>query len=297
MISSTRFPKSVLGAAFIALSMSGFIACSDDDDDPTEPNNDMGRVRIELTDAPFPYSMVDSAIVTIDSVSVHFTAASNNVGWLIVDDNRREVNLLELQNGTTLRLADVEVPTGKIDLIRLHVSDASVTLTDNRSFDLAIPAEVSSGIEASPSDEIEIEDNERADLLIDFDVSNSFRPIPGLPIEVDDILAFDFQPTLYVADLTNTGSISGTVFSTMGTETQTDDEPLANASVSVYSGSTEIASSATISNGSFKVMGLEEGEYTVVATAVGYLDEDATVDVDSGVETDDVEIRIGPIGG
>lgn len=297
MISYSKYPKAVLSAALVALSMASFVACSDDDDDPTGPDDDMGRVRIDLTDAPFPYSMVDSATVTIDSVSIHFTAASDDEGWMTVDDNRRVINLLELQNGVTETVADSEVPTGRIDMVRLHVSDASISLTDNRSFDLAIPAEVSSGIEATLSDDVEIDDGERTDLLVDFDVSNSFRPIPGLPVEVDDILAFDFEPTLYVVDLTDTGSISGRVFSTMGTETLNDDQPLENASVSVFDGSTEIASSATVANGSFKVMGLEEGEYTIVATAVGYLDEDATVDVDSGDETDDVEIRLDPIGG
>ena len=297
MIPSRKLSKSMLSAALLALGMTGFIACSDDDDDPTGPDDNMGRIRIELTDAPFPYSMVDSAVVTIDSVSIHYTSSSSNVAWMTVDDNRLEINLLGLQNGTTERLADMEVPTGRIDMIRLHVSEASIALTDDRVFDLGIPADVSDGIEASPSDEIEIEEDSRTDLLVDFDVSNSFRPIPGLPGEVGDILAFDFEPTLYVADLTNTGSISGTVFSTMGTETQADDQRLEHASVSVFSGSTEVASSATIANGSFKIMGLEGGEYTVVGTAVGYLDEDATVDVDSGDETDDVEIRLDPIGG
>lgn len=297
MTPSRMISKSLLSAALLALGATSFIACSDDDDDPTGPDNDMGRVRIDLTDAPFPYSMVDSAVVTIDSVSVHFSSSSENVAWITVDDHVRVINLLELQNGATFRLADAEVPTGRIDMVRLHVSEARISLTDARTFDLGIPADVSDGVEAMLGDDAEIEEDERTDLLVDFDVSNSFRPIPGLPADVADILAFDFEPTLYVADLTNTGSVSGRVFSTMGTEAESDDQPLEHASVSVYSGATEVASSATISNGSFKIMGLEEGEYTLVGTAVGYLDEDITIDVDSGEETDDVEIRLDPIGG
>ncbi|MCA9726130.1 MAG: DUF4382 domain-containing protein [Candidatus Eisenbacteria bacterium] len=274
----------------------GLGACGSDDD-TTQPGSESGSVRIALSDAPFPFSLVDTAMVRIDSVSVHLDAAADAGGWITIDDHTRVVNLLDLQNGVTEEIAAAEVPVGEIDQLRLHVSDAGVTLVDGRSFDLEIPSGDRTGIKVFPTPNILVVSDLTTDLLLDFDVSNSFHPIPASPNHVDDIREFQFRPTLHVANLTSTGTVSGMVFTTLGTETEIDDLPLAGAAITLYDGPTEVAGTATTTTGAFRVMGIPAGEYRLVVTMLGFVESVATVDVIAGNETVVAEQRLDPIGG
>jgi hypothetical protein len=297
MTDRARIYRALTGAAVLAIALAGWTGCSDDDDGATPPSTETGRVRVHMTDAPFPFSMVDAAVVIIDSVSLHLDAASDQSGWITIDETERELNLLALQNGTTELLADADVPAGEVDQLRLHVREASVVLTDGRTFDLDIPSGDRSGIKIFPSPNIQVEGDLTTELLLDFDVSNSFHPIPASPNHVDDIREFQFRPSLHVVNLSAAGSIAGTAFTTLGTESELDDLPLQAASITVYSGPTEVASTASSATGSFRVLGLPAGEYTVVATSVGFLEASTTVTVEAGAETSGLELRLSPIGG
>jgi hypothetical protein len=295
----SRRRHALVPAAFGALSLSlllGLSACGDDDNETETPTSE-GRVRVHLTDAPFPYAMVDSAVVRIDSLSLHLDAGAEFSGWLTIDEMDREVNLLALQNGTTEIVADAVVPEGEVDQLRLHVSEAHVTLVDGRTFELDVPSADLTGIKVFPSPSVMVSSAGTTELLLDFDVSNSFRPVPPAPSEVDDIQQFDFEPTLSVANLTSTGSISGTVFTSLGTEVEIDDLPLSFASVTVYDGPTEVASTATTLTGEFHLRGLAPGTYTVKATALGFLESSLSATVEERDETDGLEFRLDPSDG
>ena len=269
--------------------------CSDGDDDPTAPSTESGRIQIEMTDAPFPYSMVESADVTIDAVEVHHSEELEGSAWITVDESLRALNLLDLQNGTTVLLADVPLPVGAINQIRLHVVDSSITLTDGRTFDLEIPSGDQSGIKIFPDRDIEISSDFTTRVLLDFDVSQSFLPIPASPRQVENIQSFHFRPTIHVATLGETGSLSGRVYSTLGTMIESDDLPLPGATVLVYSDSQLVASTASDDDGTFLVMGLAPGTYRVEITVLDFFGMKGDVTVESDANTEIGEVRLDPI--
>jgi hypothetical protein len=289
--------RAIATCTALGLILGGAAACSDDDDDDntTEPDGD-GRLIIRMTDAPFPYALVESAVISIDSLAVRLDTDADPERWITVSRNNRDIDLLTLQNGESEVLVDTELEVGDIEGIRLHVDEATVTLTDQRDFDLDIPSSDEDGIDV-PVTGISLREDQTTELLLDFDVSNSFLPTPAAPLEVDDIVAFGFDPEIRIDDLSESGSISGTAYSTNGTPSQSDDEPLTGAAVTIFESSLEVAGTATSADGSFHILGVPPGEYQIIVTAIGYVAATTTATVTRGQESEDNEVRLEPIGG
>jgi hypothetical protein len=232
----------------------------------------MGQLRIRLTDAPFPFDLVESASVIIDSVTVHIAAdEAERSGFVVLSRVQQTHDLLDLQNGVTAVLADSEVPAGKVNQIRLYVSSASLTLTDERTFDLTVPSGAESGIKIFPSPVIRVVGSLTTELLLDFDVSRSFHPTPNAPTKASDIREFAFLPTLRVSNVSETGSLSGTVRSDAGTALNPDDDlPVQDASITASRDGGEVAATSTDEEGRYMLQGLAAGAYTLEATANGF---------------------------
>jgi hypothetical protein len=255
-------------------------------------SDDTGPVRIQLADAPFPFEMLDSAAVAIRGVEVHVTATSGDgSGWHTVSSEDDTVNLLDLQNGVTLLLGETEVPVGLITQIRLLVEDAWVVLDDGREFDLRIPSGEQSGIKIHVQPPIEVR-GELADVLLDFDVSRSFHPIPASAVQSSEITEFVFRPSIRAANLSETGSVAGTVLDDMGTSDPDDDVPIEGATVTAFRGDDELTATATESDGHFVLLGLPAGEIRLIASANGFLENQAEVTVVAGNVVDDVVLRL-----
>lgn len=244
-----------------------------------------GTLRMSLTDAPYPFDLIDQAMLTIDQVSVHFADVPDDTtggtdGFLVVDGTTRTVNLLDLRNGLTEPLVDAEVPVGTIDQIRLHVTDASVTLTDGRQFDLKVPSGETSGLKAFPEPGIAVVGDLSTDLLLDVDVSRSFLAIPAAPNRASDIRGFHFHPVVRVANLSDTGSISGVVTGDAGTPADlSDDAPISGATVTAVAGDGTSTSTATDVDGKYTFLGLPVGGYTLTASAANHDPLDLSVTV------------------
>ncbi len=243
-----------------------------------------GTIVLHLTDAPFPFDLIRSTEVVIDSVTVH---GVGDDGFLTVDRTQRTIDLLELRNGVSMVLGSALVPAGSVDQIRVYVGDATVTLTDDRAFQLRVPSGSSSGVKVFPSPAIEIGDGGTVDVLIDFDLSSSFSARPSSPQRVDEISSFSFHPVLRVANLVDVGAISGTVRGDAGSPGDPgDDIPLANATIAVSQAGTDITSSASDVNGRDVLMGLPPGEYTVAASMPeGFASDSTSVTVEAARET------------
>lgn len=237
-------------------------------------NSDTGTVRAQLTDAPFPFGMLDSAAVAISEVKVHVISDpgdGDDDGWHTISTEEDTVNLLDLQNGVTRILGETEVPVGYINQIRLLVDEAWVVLDDGREFDLDIPSGDRSGIKIHISPFIEVRGGDLTDLLLDFDVSRSFHPIPASANHSADIREFHFRPSIRAANLSTTGSVSGRVVDDMDTPADPDDDvPIENASVTVFYNGDEIANTATDQDGDFVLLGLPAGGVTLAANAPGF---------------------------
>ncbi len=258
--------------------------CGNDATGPGEATT--GRVALHLTDAPFPFDMVDSTNVVLDSVSVHYEGDDGSEGFVTVDLASREINLLDLQNGVTDSLTTVELPVGVVDQIRLHVSDATIVLSDTRVFPLDIPSGSSSGVKAFPEPPIDVVGDATSDLLLDFDVSRSFSAVPSSPTRVDDIERFHFHPVIKVTNLETAGSIRGVAWNDNGTPSDTsDDRRLEAVTVVVWQDGAEVTTSFTRLDGSFVVLGLNPGAYMLEASALGFANSTTPATVTSGNDT------------
>jgi hypothetical protein len=259
-----------------ALSLAG---CSDGD--LPGGNSATGTIRVSLADAPYPFELIRSAELTFDQVSVRYQGDPAG-GFLVLGDELRTVNLLDLRNGVTTLLVEAEVPAGTIDQLRLHVVDAGVTLTDGREFPLQVPSGETSGLKAHADPPIVVAGGLTADLLLDVDVSRSFLAVPAAPRKVDDVRGFHFKPVVRVANLSESGSISGHVRSDAATGANpSDDVPLADATVTAMLDGTDYAT-ATDPGGFYRLMGLPPGTHTVTVFAEGHQPDASSVPVVAG---------------
>jgi len=165
---------------FLALCLGLTVAACDttttsDSDDAT------GRLTVLLTDNP---ANLDSAIVTIRRIDLVPEDAENGDDDGDEDDEseilrfpveERPIDLLQLQDGVTTTLADVDVPAGEYEQIRLVLGDENYVVADGERQDLQVPSGQQSGIKILLPDEVDVEnDGDQIELTLDFDVHDSF---------------------------------------------------------------------------------------------------------------------------
>ena len=179
--------------AFFA-SLFFFMGCSDENDN----QNDMGKLTVQLTDAPFPHDLVAEANVTIFKVDARNKGSekemegesdsdnemedesdssdeeNDNSPFVTLMEGEIEVNLLELINGNTETLVNTFVPVGTYDLVRVYVKGVSIVLTDGTIYDLKVPSGEQTGIKVFIKPGLTVTGGISSDLLLDFDVSRSF---------------------------------------------------------------------------------------------------------------------------
>src|SRR5690606_25796705 len=178
-------------------------------------------------------------------------------------------------NGVTEELADIDVPVGTYDQIRVYVKGVDVVLTDGRTFDLKVPSGEQSGIKIFIDPGITVSGGLSTDLLLDFDVSQSFVTTGNIDA-VDGITGFNFKPVIKVSNLSTAGTLAGTVTSLDG-EAST---PLEAVQFTVLDDQGEpVTSAATNAQGQYAILGLETGSYTVSTSLNGYI-ESEPVEVD-----------------
>jgi hypothetical protein len=242
-------------------------------------NSAMGKLSIELTDTPFPIKLVSEANVTINMIEVRkVQAESAGNPFLVLSEDEFSYNLLDLQNGLTADLVEIEVPAGEYDLIRLYVSSAEIKLTDKTVYDLELPSGDETGIKTFIKPSINVVGGLTTELVLDFDVSQSFV-VQGDPFTPDGINGFTFKPVIRVANKSTTGSIKGKV---------TDTTPTALEAAEVW-----IEDNGNI----FKTFSDDEGLYTLSFIPAGTYTINATkstVDVEyETVSIENVEVMAG----
>lgn len=259
--------NSLFTIALLALSTL-FVACSQDDNN-IENLDGKGRLTVNITDAPFPIDIVDKTVVTIDRLSIGSAAEGEEEGnFLVLSEEEREIDLLDLTNGVTLELASVDIDAGTYDEIRLHVVDAKVLLKDGTEFDLKIPSGSSSGLKIKIAPAVTIEEGMESTVLLDFDVSKSFV-MQGNMDTPAGIKGFLFKPVIRCVFEGFTGQIEGTV-------TDTSAVVLPNALVKVWNLTPEmepdtvVTSGFTNETGYYKIIGLPEGTYHLTGELEDY---------------------------
>ncbi|MDB4270974.1 DUF4382 domain-containing protein [bacterium] len=263
--------KIKLLSSFIILALLFFSGCSED----LSTEGNMGRLTVQLTDAPFPYDLISEANVTIFKVDARYKGDSmegdeNNKeegnSFVVLMEEERDFNLLNLTNGITETLVDIDVPAGSYDLIRIYVKGVNVVLKDESKYDLKVPSGEQTGIKVFIKPSIVVSGELSSDLLLDFDVGRSFIPKGNIK-SISGINGFNFKPVIKACNISFAGSVSGMV------STMIDGEiiGLEDATVSVFeTGSLDPIMAPTDENGNYTVMGLNAGSYDVMVELDGY---------------------------
>lgn len=276
------------------------VGCSNDGD-----NSDTGRLIVQLTDAPFPYDLIAEANVTVYKIEARYKSddkddmmqdsemegesMSENEGsgrpFITLMEEEIDVNLLELTNGITETLADVEVPVGTYDLVRVYVKGVNLVLNDETVYELKVPSGAQSGIKVFIDPPIAVEGGFTGELLLDIDVSRSF-------IKRGNSGSFNFKPVIKASNLATSGSISGTVT----TLQEATPISLEGATVSLISADMVSTTTLTDASGMYMFMGVEGGTYDVMVELEGY--ESQTIEgvnvVPSNKTTVDFELEPNP---
>ncbi len=249
-------------------------SCSSDGDHSAR---ETGKVVVRLTDAPFPFSMVAEANVTIFKLDARMLAEdggeeTSNEGmdgapsYQVLMEEEMPLNILQLSNGITTVLAETDLPAGSYDLVRVYVKGINIVLTDGTTYDLKVPSGAESGIKVFVMPHLLVTGGLTSDLLLDFDVSRSFVP-KGNASSLDGILGFNCKPVIKGINNTFAGTLAGNVAAI-----QEDDSRLGleGAEVDVYAADTLNTTTFTDADGNYMVMGLLEGTYDVDVTLDGY---------------------------
>ena len=247
----------------IALAVALALGCGDN---PAEPHfTGGGPTTFRLTDAPFPYdkvSRVDIFVVKVQASWAGDTSAAATNDFVTVADVNRKINLLALEGGLSDELGTASIPKGAIKAVRLIIDtdQSSITMKTGAvltgSSNPGIQWQSSAGIatlNAEVTDNIDVPDA-GTDVVVDFDVGRAFID----PAEVTPpcgCAGFIFSPVVRAAQVSRTGSISGTV--KLGSSTgpaaaeATVELKLGNPSDPSYTWAT-LSTARTDANGVFK---------------------------------------------
>jgi hypothetical protein len=229
----------------------------------TSPDTSTGFLEVRMFDAPDNYEQVN---VFVERVEMNRAGSEEN--WQVVSEPEQQYDLLELTNGNFEVIADAELETGTYNQIRLILSrENNNVVIDGQEHSLKIPSGSETGIKLNVN--AEIVEGIRYVLLLDFVVNRSVvktgqAPSPG----------YILQPVIRAVSQAESGNIGGSV--------PGDAEAL----ITAYLDDEEITSTyADPETGSFLLVGLDEGSYTVVIEpgSENYI----------GTELDGVEVIIG----
>lgn len=163
---------------------------------PDMTGGEPATVRLHLTDAPFPFDLVDSTNVTIERVEL----VSEEEGVVTVSEEEQAFNLLELRDGVTAPLGEVEVSEGTYEQVRFIVNEeAEVVMKDGTTYSLKVPSGTETGIKILTNG-LEVDASTLTDITLDFNVEESFV-VQGNPNTPAGIKGFIFKPVVKLADV------------------------------------------------------------------------------------------------
>ncbi|HYW96761.1 MAG TPA: DUF4382 domain-containing protein [Bacteroidales bacterium] len=235
-------------------------SCEKKDNSSDEGN---GKLKVSITDSPFPFELIQSASVTIVKGEVKAADVNGNeeASFLTFFEDSATFNLMDLRNGITDELTVADIPAGSYDEVRLVISSASITLVNGQTYDLKIPSGSSSGLKVKIDPSIDVNGGLTSELVLDFDVSKSFV-LKGNMKTPAGINGFNFKPVIRAVNTSSSGRLQGMV---------TDTTDMAVAGVSVWlEQDTVVASALSDTTGYYKIIALPEGEYDVYATKPGF---------------------------
>ena len=254
-----------------------------------------GTVKLQLTDAPFPYELITEANITITKVEVRLKeegteTEEGGTSFETLFEGSETVNMMELTNGVMLNMGETEVPVGTYDLVRVYVTDASIKLTDETVYEVKVPSGSQTGIKVFIKPELVVVSELSEDLMLDVDLSRSFVLQGNLDTPAG-VTGFNFKPVLRAKNMSSTGTLSGTVTELI----ESVPTAVEGAEVSILVNGEVYTTTATDASGGYTVPGLDPGTYTVTVNKTGYAEAEAQVSIAvANLTTQDFEISLQP---
>ena len=272
----------------LALALLGIYSCEKVVTDLPNENSKSGTVIVSITDAPFPYDMVEEANITIDWIKLHKIDSVLVDGEIDSDsdfvmlEKDTTLNLIELSNGITAVMSELEVPAGTYNEIRFHITEASVKiLDDTTTYRLKIPGGGASGLKVKIKPWLEVEEGVISEVLLDIDVNRSYKII-GNDKGKKGIKGFMFKPVVRAVNLSSAGKVEGMV-------TNEDGDNIKHAMITLLSGTDTISSTKSTVGGYYAIIGVPDGTYTMECEREGYnteIAENVVVEIGSVTQQD-----------
>ncbi len=223
--------------------------------------NDTGRVILKVTDAPFDISNIESALVTITKVELkkEGDGISDGNPFITLSEDTVTLDLIDLRNGVSETLLDMDIPAGTYDMVRLYIDEAGLKLKDSEEIhSVKVPSGSQTGIKIFLHPALEVVEGNLEEVLLDIDLSRSFV-LRGNPVHNN---GFIFKPVIRAANMAKAGSLRGMVTDTAGVK-------ISEASVWVEQ-DTVLATAFTDTLGYYAILGVPAGAWSVSATKEGY---------------------------
>lgn len=280
--------KSKLLLLFTILFLSTVVFVSCDDDDDIAGAEGSGTISMKMGDDPFPIDLVSRAEITVDKIEVRNAAEAGTdaeAKYYMVLEEPMTINLIDYRNGLTATLPNAVVNAGSYDQVRLYISDAEIELTDGTTYDLTVPSGASSGLKVFINPALQVNADVTYEILLDVDLTKSFV-VQGNPDTPAGINGFHFKPVIRAINLSEAGTIYGSVSDNSGTA-------ISNAHVWVVQDSV-VSSTYTELDGSYRIIGLPSGSYNVYAEFAGFITDSVdNVSVSASSETE-VNFQLTP---
>lgn len=181
-----------------------------------------------------------------------------------------DLNLLDLRNGVSAQIAQSAVPPGSYSVIRLYVDSAELKLTNGNVYsteagNLSIGCGMSTGLMIFVNPPIDVSADSATTLLLDFDLSKTFRPDP--PDDPLNATSYSLAAGIRATNRETTGDFRGTVTMDdgMGGHVGVDTATVYVLPPGETDPANSIASTATTSDGSYGLLGLDPGTYDLLA--------------------------------
>jgi hypothetical protein len=251
---------------FAALVIVFFTGCNDLDnynDQQSDLNSDqLGHLVIKLTDAPFPFDMIESATVNITKVEIRKVSEGDEDEYPYIElplpEDSNGFNLLELRNGVTADLVEMGIEPGNYDLIRLYVDEAALKVKDGDEYKVKVPSGQQTGIKIFMKPALKVVSELTTEVVLDFNLEKSFV-LKGNANTPAGIKGFNFKPVVKAVNNTTEGTLAGEVF-----DADTDDL-LPGITVWIEEDETVIYSASTDELGYYAIPGITAGSYDVIA--------------------------------
>ena len=189
---------------------------------------------------------------------------------VVVFQGSLDLNLLDLRNGVSTQIAQSTIPPGSYSVIHLYVDSAELKLTNGNVYstnkgNLDLGCGMSTGLKIFVNPPIDVSADSATTLLLDFDLSKTFRPNP--PDDPLNATSYSLAAGIRATNRETTGDFRGTVTMDdgMGGHVGVDTATVYVLPPGETDPANAIASTATTSDGSYGLLGLDPGSYDLLA--------------------------------